>query len=560
MRRMGLNRWFVVSVVLLAAGGTAAGRVIYVDADAVPGGNGETWAKPYKYLQDALADAISNRDVNEIRVAQGTYRPDEDASHPDGTGDRTATFQLINGVALKGSYAGFGEADPNARDVELYETTLSGDLDDNDADVNEPGDLLSEPTRGENSCHVVTGSGTDATGVLDGFTITGGNAYGPITYNYGGGMYNRGHSNPTVTNCILSGNSAYDGGGMCNIYNSSPMITGCTFRRNSATDDGGGMCNISNSNPILNGCTFSDNSAKNLGGGIFNLHSNSRVERCTFWANSATQGGGICNYLSKPTVEGCTFSNNSVSQGGGIFNTDSNPIVKDCIFTGNLANSRGGGMYNWYSSPKVEGCTFTANIADRYGVGMFNFHSRSRPAVTNCILWADTPSEIYGGRPIVTYSDVQGGWAGEGNMDADPVFFDAVDGDYHLLPGSPCIDAGDPNYVPAPNEADLDGNPRAVDGDNDGNTVVDMGAYEFFMPPVEVALRFTPEAVNPGSKGKWVKAHFVLPEGYAVDDVDTNSPAKITEPFEPDVESEYMNVFINEDGLVEIEAAFGRGE
>ncbi|MHC4574041.1 MAG: hypothetical protein ACYS76_07900 [Planctomycetota bacterium] len=73
-------------------------------------------------------------------------------------------------------------------------------------------------------------------------------------------------------------------------------------------------------------------------------------------------------------------------------------------------------------------------------------------------------------------------------------------------------------------------------------------------------MKFTPEASNPGSKGKWVKAHFVLPEGYMVEDVDANSPAKIVEPFEPDIESEYMNVFVNEGGLVEIEAAFDRGE
>jgi hypothetical protein len=76
---------------------------------------------------------------------------------------------------------------------------------------------------------------------------------------------------------------------------------------------------------------------------------------------------------------------------------------------------------------------------------------------------------------------------------------------------------------------------------------------------IEVAMKFTPQALNPGSKGNWVKAHFVLPEEYAVEDVDVDSPAKITEPFEPDIDSNYVNVFINDDNLVEVEAAFERG-
>ena len=84
-----------------------------------------------------------------------------------------------------------------------------------------------------------------------------------------------------------------------------------------------------------------------------------------------------------------------------------------------------------------------------------------------------------------------------GNIDLDPCFVEPgywdvnnvwVEGDYHLLDGSPCIDAGDPNYVAGPNETDLDGNPRVVDGDNDGNSVVDMGAYERIPELAELIL------------------------------------------------------------------------
>ena len=90
MRRMGLNRWLVVSVVLLAAGGTAAGRIIHVDDDANVGGDGQTWGTAYKYLQDGLSAAGGG---DEIWVAEGRYKPDEGVGIS--TGDRKATFKVI---------------------------------------------------------------------------------------------------------------------------------------------------------------------------------------------------------------------------------------------------------------------------------------------------------------------------------------------------------------------------------------------------------------------------------------------------------------------------------
>ena len=114
--------------------------------------------------------------------------------------NETATFQLKNGVVIMGGYAGFGEPDPDARDIELYKTILSGD-------IGIPCD------NSDNSYHVVTGSGTDETAVLDGFTITAGNANG----HDGGGMFNLDGS-PTVMNCIFTDNSTESrGGGMHNL-------------------------------------------------------------------------------------------------------------------------------------------------------------------------------------------------------------------------------------------------------------------------------------------------------------------------------------------------------
>ena len=176
--------------------------IIYVDANTPDNNDGSSWSHAYKYLQDALADANSSGDVNEIWVAQGVYTPDSNSDDPNGSGDREATFQLINGLTIKGGYAGFGEPDPNARDIELYETILNGDLNSDDIQLTNPADMWSEPSRYDNSENVVTGSDTDANAVLDGFTITAG-------YNgqLGAGMYNQDGS-PTVTNCTFTWNCA----------------------------------------------------------------------------------------------------------------------------------------------------------------------------------------------------------------------------------------------------------------------------------------------------------------------------------------------------------------
>ncbi|NIP23501.1 MAG: hypothetical protein GWN67_05170 [Phycisphaerae bacterium] len=189
---------FFVSMACSIAGGNA----IYVDDDATAGGNGESWKNAYKYLQDALAVATNG---DEIFVGKGTYRPDEDSANPSGTGNRQATFQLKNGVALRGGYAGFGQPDPDARDPNTHETILSGDLLGNDGP--------NFANNAENSYHVVTGNGTNATTVLDGLTITAGNANGIGWENHGGGMGNSG-GNLTVTNCAFIENSAEFGGGM----------------------------------------------------------------------------------------------------------------------------------------------------------------------------------------------------------------------------------------------------------------------------------------------------------------------------------------------------------
>jgi parallel beta-helix repeat protein len=162
-------------------------------------------------------------------------------------------------------------------------------------------------------------------------------------------------------------------------------------------------------------------------------------------------------------LEGLTIINGNGERGGGIYFTDnSSPTIRNCILTNNTASFYGGAIAVENSSPTITNCTFSSNSAAFVG-GCLSCTS-GNPTLTNCILWGNTPGEIYviGGTPTVTYSDIQGGFTGEGNIDTDPLFADADNDDYHLMTQvgrwdpnsgswvvddvtSPCIDAGDPN-------------------------------------------------------------------------------------------------------------------
>jgi hypothetical protein len=181
---------------------------------------------------------------------------------------------------------------------------------------------------------------------------------------------------------------------------------------------------------------------------------------CVLAGFTITNGNaGIYCCGASPTITNCTLSGNLASFGGGMHNTDnSSPTVTHCIFSRNSASLMGGGMYNDNSSPVVINCIFSGNSAT-YGGGGIGSASGGSVTLTNCIVWDNGPNQIFGGA-AVSYSDVQGGFAGEGNIDADPLFADPTKGDYHLKSQagrwnpesqtwvkddvtSPCIDAGD---------------------------------------------------------------------------------------------------------------------
>jgi hypothetical protein len=466
----------------------AMAAIIYVDTEATGGDDGSSWADAYTNLQDALDDATYG---DEIWVAEGVYTPTAGVT-------RTATFQLVGGVALHGGFdPSVGDDAFAERDWQNHVTVLSGDLDGDDATDAHGVVTTTAHIAGDNAWTVVTGSGVTETAVLDGFVVTGGQAngstcsgYGPC--NSGGGMYDRGGS-PTVRNVTFSSNSADLGGGMFNYDNSDPTLTDVTFSSNSA-EYGGGMFNEWSSDSTLTNVTFSSNSA-------------------VWW------GGGMYNEFSDPTLTNVTFSGNAASSGGGMANNGSDPRLTNVTFSGNAASS-GGGMYNYQGSdPRLTNVTFSANSAE-WGGGMYN--GGSIPTLTNCILWGNTASnagaQIYNtssSTPTISYSDVQDGCPLYSNcsdlLDADPLFVrdpDPGDGDWttledndygdlRLLPSSPAVDAGDNTAVPAdttdldgdgdttePVPLDLAGNSRFLDTSGKTDTgngtapIVDMGAYE----------------------------------------------------------------------------------
>jgi len=274
-------------------------------------------------------------------------------------------------------------------------------------------------------------SGDTSSAVLDGFTIKNGYMHP------GAGIYCNG-SGPIIKNCKITGNKAewLNGiGGGCYFSNSFAKIITCRITSNSAIGT-------------------STHSGNGWGGGIACENSTLEIKNTEINNNYGTYaaGGVGAGWDSSLYIENCVVSHNSSQSGAGIHFQDSSPIITNSTITENAAEFSGGGFY----------CI------------------RSNIIVVNTILWGDTGGEIdgWGSSIMVTYSDVQGGWEGEGNIHGDPLFRGPAAGDYHLLPNSPCIDAGTntpPGGLPL---TDIEGNSRPMDGDGDGVAVADMGAFE----------------------------------------------------------------------------------
>jgi parallel beta-helix repeat protein len=223
------------------------------------------------------------------------------------------------------------------------------------------------------------------------------------------------------------------------------------------------------------------NPIRTVGGGIDCWYSLPTIKNCVITENTASYGGGINCRDFAPEIINCDITNNKAIDyhGGGIYCTNSSPVITNCNITDNSAVMHGGGIRAYYySSPIITNSTISNNTAD-YGGGIACYDS-CEPTVVNSIFWGDTAGsegdEIlitddpqYPSTIDVTYSDIQGGFEGEGNIDDAPLFVDDTNEDillrdYHLTADSPCIDAGidsylfyEENVVP---EDDIDGDTR----------------------------------------------------------------------------------------------------
>ena len=386
-----------------------------------------------------------------------------------------------------------------------------------------------------------------------------------------------------ISDCIIRGNFSGVGGGL---YSCNGLKESCTVEGNHAGSSGGGFGACSG---IISVCMISGNSSRDGAGRskCGNVHEYCLIERCIISNNTSSRNGGgmsICN----ATIRNCVIKGNIADwSGGGLYSCEGS--ISNCVVSGN-SSERGGGFYN-FEGP-VTNCTIVGNMAEEGG-GLYHYDG----SVINCIFAGNMGhalSNSYGwGSSLVIYSlfydNPDGDWGywvesleefysangaeeinsmpgAIGNIDSDPCFvvpgyldsnetpddvYDDlwIDGDYHLLGDSSAIDSGDPNYVPGANETDLDGNRRLI------GSAIDMGAYEYVPPPIECEMWLTPRSLNLGSKGRWIKSHIVLPEGYVVGDVDVNRPCELVEL---DVESEDVLVFVNDEGLVEVEVTFAR--
>lgn len=309
-----MNNLFCFGFLFFAC--NVSGAVIYVTPSG--SGNGSSWSNAYS--GNGLQAVINNASPGDtIWVACGTYQPTT-------TTNRSIAFQLKNGVAVYGGFAG--------TETSLQQRVLScGPCSILSGDIGIPNDAS------DNSYHVLFNSGNDTTAVLDGFVLRDGNADGTVYDEIGGGILNNGNfggaCTPVIRNCIITANQAHYGGGIFNnggnSGNASPHIINCIITGNSAYD-GGGIDNYGyagNASPQLINCVIASNHASQLGGGGIYC-----------W------GGGGGN--ASPLIQNCTIVNNTSNGYGGGMVTDnsntgsgnsgsSNPVVRNTILWNNTA-------------------------------------------------------------------------------------------------------------------------------------------------------------------------------------------------------------------------------
>lgn len=342
-----------IFAVALAVAPAAAFPIRYVDPAATGAANGTSWADAFPSLQTALANAQAG---DELRVAAGRYTPTT-------TLDRSATFALKSGVALRGGFVGLAGPDPDERNPTEHPSILSGD-------IGQPA------VAGDNSFHVVSATSIDATAILDGFEIADGNADATSPNDSGAGLF---------------------------LSNAAPTLTFLLIHDNRATGTGAGLYAGGLVAPAISACTFANNAAGNSGGGAFCLLASPHFDDCLFSANSALSGGGLAAFVSDLSLTHCDFASNSCEiAGGGAYFSSGAPLLSDCDFrenvalnNSNAANDGGGALYLSSADASVLRCRFTDNLTTDDGGGAFV--DGAAPDFVACLFLGNTAADNGGG-------------------------------------------------------------------------------------------------------------------------------------------------------------------
>ncbi len=452
----------------------ATDGIIYVSADGSGSKNGSSWANATPYLNMALTEASKMTQKPVIYVKAGTYYGDPAVQN---------AFWMKEGVNVYGGFAG-NETSLDQRDITSNVTILDG----------------------QNTQRVLCQDNdfTEQTAtVWDGFTIRNGggsnNGAGAYLYKYG-----------TLRNCILTNNNSTNRFGGA-VYLNHASLENCKVHHNSLMYNASGYAyggGVYNYNGTVKDCEIYDNSVSNTyyssyayGGGLC-LSEIATAENCYIHDNtSGGNGGGVYsegyNNTNHAVMKNCRIENNTSQHYGGGVAFASYSTYINCNIANNTAYYYGGGVYISGNYNNFVNCNIVNNLlANNSYDGAGLYCSSSYNYITNCIIWGNrknaVSNQIYGSSLNVTYSAIEGGFSGAGNIflssdntgeDIHPMFEHPSsgagaaysDGNWALQMGSACINNGTteslPNGVVLP-DTDVAGNQRVQ------KDYVDIGAYE----------------------------------------------------------------------------------
>jgi predicted outer membrane repeat protein len=390
----------------------------------------------YPTIQEGI-DAASNGDL--IIVLPGVYLENVDF--------------LGKAITLRSD----GDSDPATYDIRPEKTVIDA---------------------GQKGSGVLFSKGEGFGSVLDGFTITNGTGTEVNNMTLGGGVSCAEASSPVICNNIVTKNISNGGGGISCIDGSSPKILYNIVIENESFGSGGGIRCYKQCDAFITGNFVQGNRAGSKGAGMFLVYSVPVIKNNIVIDNIAPTGAGIFCGWSPDTIilENLIIMGNRAEIGvAGGLGIDASLVRASNLLVADNEGVNAGGIYCAWCKPTLTNLTVTGNKAKTFGGGILCV--MAQPKITNSIFWGNAApqgAEIHkvSCNPQVTFCEVKGGYPGQGNIDADPLFVNPVGGDYHLRYTSPCRDAGS-NGAPQLPDMDFEGDPRI------SSAHADIGADEF---------------------------------------------------------------------------------